>query len=147
MSKHELSLENLTGYQFDKRDVKLSMAKIRAKIDFYKSKYGDNWRDEYEKDSCLYADYDVTLRLLNESIYCGRMVDISGATQRAVMFPVWYEQRMRELYGKDYDLLKNHAMGDSRVVELLLQDALKTGKWKELPEVLHDLYKDRVVGG
>lgn len=54
------------------------------------------------------------------------------------------EDRQRELYGDRYDELVQHKYGDSRVVELLLQDAIRTGKWKELPDELWDEYKKRV---
>lgn len=43
---------------------------------------------------------------------------------------------MRELYGSQYDELRQHLARDERVVELLLADAVKIGKWRELPEEL-----------
>ena len=46
------------------------------------------------------------------------------------------ETRMRELYGSQYDELRQHLARDERVVELLLADAVKIGKWRELPEEL-----------
>ena len=57
-----------------------------------------------------------------------------------------YIKRTHELYGDKYDELIHHERGDSRVAKLLLDDALRTGKWKELPDELQKEYKS-LVGG
>ena len=51
---------------------------------------------------------------------------------------------MQELYGDDYDELRSYKNADPRVVELLLDDAVRTGKWKELPDELQPEYHKRV---
>ena len=56
-------------------------------------------------------------------------------------------ERMHELYGDEFDELRHHMDADSRVIELLIQDAIRTGKWKELPDELQDEYHKRVGGG
>ena len=47
---------------------------------------------------------------------------------------------MRTLYGDDRYAWPNY---DPQAGELLLRDALRTGKWKELPDELQDEYHHR----
>ena len=62
------------------------------------------------------------------------------------------EKRARELLGNDYDRLFMKPPQTipwepiAEVGELLIEDAIKTGKWKELPNELQDEYHRRVGG-
>lgn len=117
-------------------------AEIKAE---YVRKYGKEeglcrYFDSFADDCNL--DYDLALKDVNFAIYYGAMPFMSDR-KMFVDFEKRYEARMRELYGGRYDELKHHSRGDSRVVKILLQDALRTGKWKELPDELYEEYKRR----
>lgn len=116
-----------------------------AKEAAYIHKYGrEEGLRQYMDDlvSGCTPDYDIDLRSVNVAIYCGCM-PLMSSRKMYVSLEKRYEARMHELYGDRYNELKHHSRGDSRVVEILLQDALKTGRWKELPDELHEEYKRR----
>lgn len=111
---------------------------------FYQRKYGDNWRQRWLEDCGVPVDYDGDMKFINTSIYYGICASRSSTNSDTIrLFDEKQTARWHELYGDCYDELLRHKAGDPRVVELLLQDALRTGKWKELPDELQDEYRRR----
>ena len=101
----------------------------------YKAKYGDAWSERYLQDCCGDDDYSADMHTVNSAI-------LYGTSLIGTRFFDMQETRMRELYGSQYDELRQHLARDERVIELLLADAVKTGRWRELPEeLLSDYYR------
>lgn len=106
-------------------------------------------KEYFKPDRPLVADcdgYSVTAKLINECIYEGNLIIVSGLDM--AKFQKMQVERMGALFGiKDRNecrrWLDSHDEGDSEVVEALLSDALYTGKWKELPDVLQPVYHER----
>lgn len=147
--KNMFDLDGLDTYEYLFEGLKEEFPRLlkeyAKKEAEYVRKYG---REEGLRRYAMYLvtddtiDYDVDLKDVNLAVYCGA-APMSTNRKLFLAFEKRYEARMRELYGDRYEELKNHRRGDSRVVEILLQDALKTGKWKELPNQLHEEYKKR----
>lgn len=131
-------LKGLTTYSFDGCDIKGAFLRYQQRVAAYKQKYGDGWQEKYNANYSRSVDYDVDLKSLNEAVYAGQcpLVSDSGVFRMSV----GYDRRMREIYGTRYDELKDHVYKDSEVARLLVEDAVKTGKWKELPDELQDSY-------
>lgn len=142
----DLSLKNLGTYDSDANKVERQskLNDVRRERELYKQKYGSQWFKKYAVDKGLMPDYDITLKETNEFIYLGREPFFIDWTPRLKMCQDLYAERTHALYGDAYDELIHHEPGDIRVVELLLSDAVKTGKWRELPDELQSDYKTLV---
>lgn len=144
----DLSLSNLTMPEFNGEEIRRGMKELEEGEEKYKQMYGDEWWPKYLHDLGILRDidYDEDMKTINEGIYCGEPFFVSGYGEHVKKFYEKQESRMREIYGKDYDTLRSHEFGDLTVVERLLNDAIKTGKWKELPDELQDEYHKRIGG-
>lgn len=141
VNKADLSLEGLSAPEITPafvRSIKDEAAAVKAE---YQAKYGNDWFEHFCDDDGQDTDAhpcDCEMYAVNSAILHG--VRIDGGKH-------WVdkqEARMRELYGDRYDELKIHKPWDKRVAELLITDAVKTGKWKELPQDLWEEYWQRV---
>lgn len=137
-------LKGLTTYSCDEGEFKASVERFESGMADCKANHGDEWWKQYLRETGMIADYDVVAKRVNKAIYAGACPFVSDSVEP--MYAL-YETRMRQLYGNRYDELKNHAFADVRVVDLLLQDAVNTGKWKELPDELQDQYFDLIGRG
>lgn len=129
---------DIPGREPDYKAIEAENEKI---VEQLKRQYGDKWFAEYV--AMDRTDYDRYLKIANECIYEGCMPDIVGfgpgvEKHRRIMF-----DRMHEIYGSRYDELRHHEPCESWAAELLLNDAVKTGRWKELPDELQDEYHKR----
>ena len=110
----------------------------------YKNKYGDKWIEQYDKDHGFVRVRDVNcdevLLKLNDAIFNGYYPKMSGISEYACRVRSEFGPRLNVIYDDRYNELCCHAPNDPRVNELLLKDALKTGKWRELPECLCEEY-------
>lgn len=117
-----------------------------AEQEQFRKFYGKDWFKKWCEYVHLNPDYDVDLKSVNSAIYYGSEIMMCTSDGSAIMrIRNLLESRRRELYGSDYDRLRHHEKGDLEVVELLLADAVKTGKWKELPDCLQEEYHKRVA--
>ena len=149
VSEDSLSLSGLSPLFRTKEERAAARARVAAgrKLrEEYERKYGDKWMEVYELDMGLRVDYDTILKSINEAIYHGTGLGISGYGPTVHKIHERFLSRMHELYGDAFDELRYHANVDPRVVALLLEDAVRTGKWKELPDELQDEYHKRVGG-
>lgn len=137
----KLDLSGLTEPEFDPEEIRRTNEAIEKEQAEYQKKYGDDWFQKWWSDKCPEPDYDTDMETVNAAVYFGYFE--GGYNKRSLRLQPKYERRMHELYGADYDRLEHHAKGDPEVVELLLQDMLKTGKWKEFPECLYPEYCKR----
>lgn len=128
--KENLSLDGLTMPDLSRGGaVHAIKNSAEREIGEYKAKYGDAWSERYLQDCCGDDDYSADMHTVNSAI-------LYGTSLIGTRFFDMQETRMRELYGSQYDELRQHLARDERVVELLLADAVKTGEWRELPEEL-----------
>lgn len=139
----ELSLKNLGSYGMDDigAERRAKMKACREEREAYKRRYGSQWLKKYMDDKGLACDYDSCLKIVNEAIYYGGRPHITGTFEALVSCYDLYEKRAHEFYGDRYDELVYHDPGDRHIAKLLLDDAVKTGKWKELPDELQSEYK------
>lgn len=148
MPNNEFSLENLTQPGLSPDQIQAAFTEFDALEQSYKNKYGPE-EGERQFYAALDKDNERLIRKdINERIYCtGQVTDFfnrttSPADKRR------FKARRRELYGAMYDtLMRERVMYDPRVAELLIQDAIKTGAWDELPDDLQPVYWARVGGG
>lgn len=135
-------LDHLLDYDevaYEKRKKEDEEEKVRLK-----KQYGERWREIYDERHHLYVTDKERRTGFNQDIYNGFYI-LPCVTVRGVQcVEPAREQRMREVYGQAYDRLFYHKKGDPEVVELLLQDAVKTGRWDELPECLQEECKNRM---
>lgn len=134
--KENLSLDGLTMPDLSRGAVHAIKNSAEREIGEYKAKYGDAWSERYLQDCCGDDDYSADMHTVNSAI-------LYGTSLIGTRFFDMQETRMHELYGSQYDELRQHLARDERVVELLLADAVKTGKWRELPEELLSDYHKR----
>lgn len=141
----DLELSGLSAPEVDFSDVKEYLGQMDELFEECVGKYGaDEGSSIFVKElfGDRLADYDCDSKTVNCAIYDGCMPLVTASGNRVKHLAKLYEQRMRELYGDDYDDLVDHARGDKRVVQLLLDDAVRTGKWKELPDELQGMYEN-----
>lgn len=124
--------------------VRAGQAKREKEEEMYRERYGENWSEKYFYDKYIHPGEIAFARDINERIYYGneRIVvydDIDGSYRRRISEAL--EARKRALYGGQYDRFQDHEPGDSEVAELLVKDALQTGKKEELPEELWEEYE------
>lgn len=145
---NSLSLSGLTEFDLDFDSLDRIKSEDEQKQQMYKDKYGDDWFMEYcygegifDRDEDCYDSY---MKGINTAIYYGCWSSVSGNSKYVMLVPKMQEDRMHELYGDKYEELKNHPAADPRIIELLINDAIKTGKWRELPDELQEEYHKRV---
>ena len=82
---------------------------------------------------------------INRAIYTGRKPGwYMGSGPSYDQICKDWEVRMHKLYGNRYAELREHSFKDESVKKLLLEDAMKTGKWKQLPKELWLEYHERI---
>lgn len=150
----ELSLSSLTLISEEQQDAawKALQESKKRREEFrkkYEPIYGERWLDMYYEQEGIFKpiDYSRHMKLINTWIYKGRhsLFCTGGPEFWAIVGPK-FTQREHEIYGERYDELRNHRFLLEEAGEWLIQDALKTGKWKELPDELQAEYHRRVGG-
>lgn len=140
----KLTLSSLPTLEFDPEVVRKVNEEDDRLVAELKQKYGDDWLEHYV--AAMVCDFDTMAKWVNVCIYKGSLVhtlDDPGFDEELARR---YKERTRYLYGDMYDKLIHHEKKDRRVAELLVMDAIKTGKWKELPDELQSEYHNRVGG-
>lgn len=144
--EEQISLTNLELPEFDGERLRRIMRESDEEKKRLQEQYGDGWWDAWKKIKGIDKDYSVTMKKINTLIYQGRRF-YSGSCSPGVypiMMNAW-KKRMEEFYGPDYESFPRRCPGGyPNAAELLLNDALKTGKWKELPNDLQEEYHRRV---
>lgn len=149
-----LDLSGLTMFDINSLEARKSAEAGKARRAALKAecieKYGDDWERHYMELLCPPLDYDVDMLAINEAAYYGRRVIMTGTPTAYVQMERKQEKRFREIYGDGYgdgwSEAVFHAPCDPVIGEWLLSDAIRTGKWKELPRELRDEYARRTGG-
>lgn len=103
-----------------------------------KDKYGDDWWEHYVDATLPNRDIDSDEKLVNLHIYDGCMPFVTGIL--AFHYQDLYLKKLKRLFGPFYKRYINHKPNDPKVNKALIKDALKSGKWKELPKELQGEY-------
>lgn len=150
MSGNNMSLKNLTMFDFSDEKFAAYGAKVEAEIQEYKAKYGEDWYEHWSMDNARKREIkqaaDMKL-FVNGRMYDYGCLQCSRHERFPQSFHDAFDQRAHEVYGDEYDeLCANPVQRNPRVAELLIQDALRTGDWQSLPEELIPIYHERVGG-
>lgn len=146
--EEQISLTNLELPEFDGERLRRIMKESDEEKKRLQEQYGDGWWDVWKKIKGIDKDYDVWTKKINTMIYHGRTYH-SGTTcpQAYHLTKQRWEDRMHDLYGLAHgSFVTNCPGGYPNAAELLLEDALRTGKWKELPDELQQEYHERAKG-
>lgn len=138
MDEKSLDLNRLTMDDIDFSHLPEITAELDRVEKECKEKHGDNWWEHYLRATDPYYDVDLDERTINRSIYEGHEPCITGLD--VVQIQTLYYAKMKRLFGPFYKRYVNHKRGDPKINKALIKDALKSGKWKELPECLQGEY-------
>ena len=141
-----LSLSGLTSFALDANAVSEFSRENDSRLVEYCRLYGkrEAMLRVLREDGFL-PDYDSRAKYANECIYAGSWPSYTDGAG-PVGYKEQFERRLRDLYGSRYDELKHHEYADPRVADILIEDAIRTGRWKELPDDLQPDYHARVGG-
>lgn len=137
----DLNLSGMDEYLGSPEQIRATVERVHAEVEVYEAKYGKDGLRRYLIDCGDILDFDLDMQHVNAFLWYG--VPVVG--DRA--FKARADERMHEIYGDRYDELKRHEWQDMEVAEMLIADAMKTGKWKELPDELQPLYHERIGDG
>lgn len=138
MKQNPLDLSQLTIEDVDFSGVKEGIAEIQQKEKEYEAIYGSDWMSHYIVDSDCYCHIDSDEQIIDRAIYEGHRPVVVG--QYAGIIERKYWEKMRRIFGPFCERYVNHEQGVPKVSRALIKDAMKSGKWKELPEPLHAQY-------
>lgn len=144
MPDNELSLKNLTLFVFTPEAVHAAQDAVKNAKQQFQDVYGEEEGEKKFYEAVAKADHIAIMKRVNTRIYrSGRFTDMPGQHIPAVM-QARFDKRLKEVYGEQYDaLMRSRTYNDPRVAELLIQDALRTGNWQMLPDMLLDEYRRR----
>ena len=99
-----------------------------------------------EEIAAMDPGYDTELKTINEEIYNGSLYTALGTGWLRIRNAQL--ERLKFLFGLPdikacVEWFKTHDRGAPDTVEKLVSDALSTGKWKELPDELQSVYRER----
>ena len=140
-NKNPLDLNNLTMEDIDFASI---LPKVTAELERTKQeckeKYGEDWREHYIRATNPNWDIDTDERSINRAIYEGHRLCITAHPQIIMEMEHKYWIKMRRLFGPFCKRYVSHGTNDPKVNKALIKDALKSGKWRELPKELQDEY-------
>lgn len=144
----ELNLNQLTMIPQDLEAAKerVRKAKIESEREEkeYQEKYGDEWKKQWMKDKMPDVGYSKIAKSINNAIYYGRQIGVFGNPRSLMEKRQKQDQRMRNLFHGKYDIWNLPDPENSDVADILINDAIKTGKWQELPDALQPIYHKRI---
>lgn len=137
------------GQKKFQEDMAEIQAEDEALVERCKAEHGGTWEQEYMRRKGYDSGYDTDAKLVNESMYEGHMPYVCGL-DAARLWRFAYD-RMALLLGCTteeacWNWFREHGPRDSSMAEALVADAVKTGRWKELPDCLQDEYRRRIGG-
>lgn len=133
-------LNQLTMEDIDFSGAKDIMENIRQRKKEYQEKYGEDWWKHYVEDNECYSSLDPYEQIVNDAIFNGHLVCVSGGPYTVGQIHIRYQEKMKRLFGPFYRKYVRHEPNDPKINRALLKDAIKSGKWRELPKELHDTY-------
>lgn len=133
-------LNQLTMEDIDFSGAKDIMENTRQRKKEYQEKYGDDWWKYYVEDSKCYNTMDSYEQIVNDAIFNGHLVCVSGDPYTVGQIYIRYQEKMKRLFGPFYRKYTRHEPNNPKINQALLKDAVKSGKWRELPKELYDMY-------
>lgn len=147
MSVNPMSLENLAMPDFSSERFAEHRARMDAEKREYQAKYGDQWQEHLRADREK-AQQIIVEKSINSRIYATGTPRYMRTDRVLPGEEEIFDARLHELYGDQYDeLTTKRERCDPRVAELLLQEALRTGRWEVLPDILQSEYHERAGDG
>lgn len=140
MNEKDLNLDGLTMDNIDFSGVREALKKDKQMEKEYQDKYGDDWWEHYLSDTNPYHNIDLDEKSINEAIHGGYRLCITAHPAVIKRLDDKYWEKMRRLFGRFYKRYVEHEPNNPKVNKALVKDALKSGKWKELPEELQEEY-------
>ncbi len=140
MNQNPLDLNQLTMDDIDFSGACEGMEHLKKLEKEYQEKYGDDWWKYYKKVLFSKSDYDLDEKNINDAIYHGCTLCLTGDPEAVSCIENKYIEKMKRLFGKSYKRHIFHKSNDTKVNKLLIRDAIKTGMWKELPNELQEEY-------
>ena len=140
MNKNPLDLNGLTMDDIDFSGVREALEKDKQMEAEYQRKYGDDWWEHYIADTDPDYDIDLDECSVNRAIFGGYRLLIMGHPAAVARKEKLYWTKLKRLFGPFYKRYVDHKANDPKVNKALIKDALKSGKWRELPEELQDEY-------
>lgn len=143
----ECDLSQLDRPDFKRRpeEKKTDMELETQEIQRYMDKYGKDGLRRYVEDHNPHFDYDPVARYDNTLIHLGVFRPLSGRSctpEAAISHIHRFNKRLVALFGTDSVKVCGMKSKEERV-EALLRDASKTGRWRDLPKELHEIYHRR----
>lgn len=138
-------LNQLMMEDIDFSGAREGLERLRQMKKQYQEKYGDDWWEHYVKDTGCYSDMDSYEKTVNDAIFEGHFLCISGDPYTVGQIYIRYHEKMTRLFGPFYRKYVRHEPNDPKINQALLKDAIKSGKWRELPNELHDAYHKMAV--
>lgn len=130
-----LSFTNLTLFDITTEEYEERGRKAEKTIKQYQEKYGEDYIDHLLDDEGLSETINHT-KDINTAIYHRRWIKVSGHTEWARTCKQRQVQRMEELFGQNMSILKIFSDPEIDVEKILLEDAIRTGKWNDFPDEL-----------
>lgn len=140
MSKNPLDLNQLTMEDIDFSGVREELEQAKQMEKEYQKKYGDSWWEHYVADTNPDHGIDLDEQSINRAIFEGHRLCMSGHPTIIIEIENKYWEKMKRLFGPFYKRYISHEHNNPKVNKALLKDALKSGKWKELPKELQEEY-------
>lgn len=136
-----LDLSQLTE---DDIDFETELPKVTARLDTIekecKEKYGDDWWEYYVRATIPDIDKDFYEEIAYDAIYRGTEPTLICSPEIIYNAHKHYQKKMKEIFGKSWRFHIHHKKNDPKVNKMLIKDALKIGKWRELPKELQEEY-------
>lgn len=144
--EEQISLTNLELPELDNERLQRIIKESDEEKKRLQEQYGEGWFAVWKRLKGIDRDYDTWMKKINTMIYYGKTYH-SGTTcsQAYYLTKQKWENRMHDLYGfLPGSFVTNCPGGYPNAAKLLLEDALRTGKWKELPDELQLEYHKKV---
>lgn len=104
-----------------------------------KEKYGNDWKEHFLSATNPNHGLDVYEKIIYKTIYNGTVFSSDNWTLNNRFL-----KKVEKLFGKDWKKQILGKKNDPYIIDKLIEDAIETGKWKELPKELHEEYHRRV---
>lgn len=140
MGNNPLDLNRLTmdDIDFSKvHEISKNLECIEAEC---KEKYGDDWFEHYFLITNPRCNIDSVEEVVNRAIYDGCELVISGSPTAVREAEMRYKEKMKRIFGIFYKQYMHHKPNDPKINRALLNDAIISGKWRELPNELQEEY-------
>lgn len=141
-----LDLRNLWIPDFDVPEACARRVAREAEQKQFKEKYGERWKDAYFAE-LKRRDAIEHRKGINCLVYGTGYYPYDGIVRITDKARMELDMRLREVYGDQYEVIKNNRVDrDPRVAELLVAEAIRKGSSEELPDALLKMYHERIGG-